>query len=114
MIDTMIVLALSCWILYKIYKKKEIKLLYVLIFLLLFQLSKWPLYIPTLMSFSFISLAAGGILFYEYYWKRKDKMAISFSILFIAFSIVFFTQAEKIEETKLHNAITKVIEIAKK
>ena len=92
MIDTLIILLGCSYLFYKFYKSKKTGPLYTGIIVLLFQLSKWPFYMPTLMAFSLMAFACGGMLFYEYYYKRKDKSAIIFTIMFFCFGIIFFAK----------------------
>ncbi len=89
MIDTMIVLSGCSYLFYRSYKKKDKYPLYAAILVLFFQLSRWPFFMPILMSFSLQAFCAGGIVFYEYFIKRKDKMAIMFFVLFVSFGAVF-------------------------
>lgn len=92
MIDTIIIFLGCVYLFYKFFKTKNTRALYAGIIVLLFQLSKWPFYIPLLMAFAFMAFAAGGMLFYEYYYKRKDKTAIIFTIMFFCFGAVFFAK----------------------
>lgn len=111
MIDTMIVLLGCFWMLYKSYKKKDVKIVYLVIILLLFQLSQWPLYLPIFVSFGLQSIFAGGLVFYEYYIKLKDRLAVTLSILFVAFGLIFLGQAIPLHNPTVKGVIAKAAEV---
>ncbi len=114
MIDTIFILFACFYLFYKSYKKKDNKPLYLGILLFLFQLCKWPFYIPISVSLGLQAICAGSLVFYEYYIKRKDKLAITFCILFVGFGVIFLFQAIPINHPIVYKVITKVREIANK
>lgn len=87
------VLAGCCWLFYKFYKTKSTRTLYAGILILLLQLSRWPLFLPIKICFALVSFSAAAMIFYDTYYKNKNKNAFIYIILFIGFGAVFLVEA---------------------
>jgi hypothetical protein len=94
MINTLVLLGGLVWGLWKFFSGRNLRHLFVLIFLVAFILSQWPLFLPTKFTFSITSFAAAGFLIYEYPYRKGLKsglpMTYIYIFLFIMFGILFF------------------------
>jgi hypothetical protein len=114
MLSVIFIWVCCCYLFIKSYKKKDVKPLVGAIILILLYLSKWPFYLPIFISFGLQALFAGGLVFYEYYIKQKDRLAVIFCIMFVGFGLIFFAQAIPKDSVVVKGFIHKVIEIANK
>lgn len=90
---SLVIFAGACWLFYKFYKTKNTRSLYAGILILLVQLSRWPFFFPIKVSFALMSFCAAIMVFFDTYYKSKNKNAFLYIILFLGFGAVFLVEA---------------------
>jgi hypothetical protein len=90
MIDCFVTLAGSIYLFYRFYRIRMLRLLFAAFFALALQLHSWPFFLPITVSLGCIGLISCGMCLYAYY-RKKEKSFILFSVIFLFFSIAFFT-----------------------
>ncbi len=84
----------ALWLIYKWNKTRSLRPLFSAAILLAFVLSRWPLFLPTQFSLSFMALSAICFLFYESGQKNKKSPSLTYFyvLLFVIFGIAFFME----------------------
>lgn len=91
-LETVALLLFSGWIFYKWFKKRNLRFLFNAILVVLLIPSRWPFFLPILVSFSLMSFCGAFFIFLEKYHKKQPKeqsLAYFYILLFLIFGIAF-------------------------
>lgn len=99
MIQSLVIFGGMIWFLWKFFCDKNLRHLFIAIFLAALILTQWPVYLSYKFSFALWALMAAGFMIYEVSYKKEEKqrkrspLTYIYILLFIAFGLLFLGEA---------------------